>query len=163
MRNIFSLSNTINWVAMMHNKQFRKGTEVPYVAHVNGVASLLMTHGIMDDNILYAALLHDVVEDANVSIEIINDTFGETVGEYVSLLSEDNAKSWDNRKLHSIYNIRHMPIGAKWVKLADKVNSLEMMKSEIETEGINWDKFNKGYMHQKWYYTRFFQERAKML
>ncbi len=151
-------SDVINWVAKMHDNEYRKGTQIPYVAHVFGVAFLLKTAGIEDRNVIIGALTHDVVEDTEATIEMVRKLYGETVAIYVEWLSEDKAKSWEERKLNAIWHTNQMPLGAKWIKLADKANSLEMMSSEVKNGTMNWDKFNKGYLFQKWYYTRVLYE-----
>ena len=148
----------INWVAKMHDQQYRKGTQIPYVAHVFGVASLLMSAGIDDRDTIIGALTHDVVEDTDATIEEVQELFGETVSTYVRWMSEDKEKSWEERKLNAIWHISEMPLNAKWIKLADKVSSLDMMSYEVKNKTMNWDKFNKGYLFQKWYYTRILYE-----
>ncbi len=157
----FSLSSTINWIAVQHGDQLRKGTEIPYVAHVFGVTSLLMTHGIVKKEILIAALLHDAVEDTSVTLEQTRETFGDEIASMVAMLSEDKTKGWEERKQTAIDHIATLPLEVKWIKLADKVNSLEMMTSEIEEGTMNWDKFNRGYDSQKWFYTTIFAELEK--
>jgi (p)ppGpp synthase/HD superfamily hydrolase len=145
----YSLSDTINWVSMIHKNQVRKGTDMPYISHVFGVSALLMTHGISDEEIIKTALLHDVVEDSDVTLETIENIFGKTISDYVDWLSEDKATSWEHRKQYSIAHIKDMPIEVKWVKLADKVNSLEMMHGEVISSGIDWNKFNRGYVVER--------------
>jgi HD domain len=50
------------YAARIHAKQFRKGTTRPYIAHLLGVTSIVLTHGGHEDEAI-AALLHDAVED----------------------------------------------------------------------------------------------------
>lgn len=145
-------SEVINWVAEMHEGQYRKGTKIPYVAHVFGVALTLTSAGINDREIIIGALLHDVVEDTDATLELVREKFGNQVADYVSLMSEDKSKSWEERKRHAIDHIHEMPVGAKWIKLADKISSLEMMASEVDMGTMDWGKFNRGYEDQKWYY-----------
>lgn len=154
-------SEAINWVATMHDNQYRKGTQIPYVSHVYGVAFSLVSAGIEDRDIIIAALLHDTVEDTEVTISVINEMFGERVAEYVEALSEDKTKSWEDRKRYAINHTKHLPIGAKWIKLADKVNSLEMMATEVMNGTMDWNKFNRGFLHQKWYYSQILSELGK--
>jgi len=156
-----TLTETINWVSKIHDHQYRKGTDIPYISHVFGVAMLLMRYENCKEAFIKAALLHDTVEDTNITLKDIEEKFGEKVANYVDLLSEDKSKSWKDRKEYSINHLVKMPIEAKWIKLADKINSLEMMQSELSTTGMDWDKFNKGYIHQKWFYNLFFQEIKK--
>src|SRR5471030_3050181 len=50
------------WAAELHQEQKRKGGNVPYVAHLIGVASIVLEHGGDEDQAI-AALLHDALED----------------------------------------------------------------------------------------------------
>jgi|GEM_PF-481572 len=155
---VLSLSETINWVALKHKGYNRKGTDIPYTSHPFGVAMLLMSHGFNNEETLKAALLHDVVEDTNATLDEIEDKFGEVVRNYVALLTEDKSKAWDIRKIQTINRIKKMPRDVKYIKLGDIVNGLEMMNQEIREGGVNWGKFNRGYMYQKWVYARMLQE-----
>ncbi|MDY7020561.1 MAG: HD domain-containing protein, partial [Cyanobacteriota bacterium] len=68
----------------LHAQQVRKGSGVPYIAHLLGVASIALEHGASEDEVI-AALLHDAVEDqggASTQAEI-RLMFGETVAEIV--------------------------------------------------------------------------------
>ncbi len=156
--NISNYSDVINWVAKMHDQQYRKGNQIPYLAHVFGVAFSLISAGIEDRDVVIGALTHDVVEDTEATLDMVRALYGETVALYVGWLSEDKEKSWEERKINAIRHTDQMPLGAKWIKLADNVNSLEMMSFEVENGTMNWDKFNKGYLFQKWYYTRILYE-----
>ncbi|MGB8441824.1 MAG: HD domain-containing protein, partial [Candidatus Acidiferrales bacterium] len=50
------------YAARVHARQFRKGTSRPYIGHLLGVTSIVLTHGGDEDEAI-AALLHDAVED----------------------------------------------------------------------------------------------------
>ena len=65
---------------VVHAGQVRKGTEVPYVAHLLGVASIALEYGANEDEAI-AALLHDAAEDAGGRgrLEDIRQRFGEAV------------------------------------------------------------------------------------
>ncbi|MCA0384787.1 MAG: HD domain-containing protein [Firmicutes bacterium] len=147
-----NFSEALNWVAEMHDGQYRKGTKVPYVAHVYGVALSLISAGIKDRDVIIGALTHDIVEDTEATLENVREKFGDVVAEYVAFMSEDKSQPWEVRKQHAIDHIWAMPIGAKWIKLADKVSSLEMMADEVSRGTMDWAKFNRGFSDQKWYY-----------
>lgn len=74
------------FAAEAHAKQKRKGSETPYIAHPMGVASLVIEHGGKED-VICAALLHDVVEDCGVTPEALGNTFGGRVLELVSAVT----------------------------------------------------------------------------
>jgi hypothetical protein len=62
-----------------HDKQVRKGTRIPYVAHPMGVASLALDFGADEDQAI-AALLHDVLEDGGPQFApVIGERFGRRV------------------------------------------------------------------------------------
>ena len=68
-----------------------------------------------------------MVQDTDVAIKEVQELFGETVSTYVSWMSEDKKKSWEERKLNAIWHISAMPLNTKWLKLADKVSSIDMI------------------------------------
>jgi len=70
-----------------HEGQVRKYTGEPYVEHVYAVADMVAAH-TNDEAAIIAAILHDTVEDTAVSIETIQETFGDTVAEYVWYLTK---------------------------------------------------------------------------
>src|SRR5262249_9697494 len=76
------LARAVRWSAALHEQHQRKGSGAPYVAHPLGVAALVLGHGGSGPEAI-AALLHDVVEDAGVSIDEIRDRFGRSVARIV--------------------------------------------------------------------------------
>lgn len=52
----------LHYAARLHRAQVRKGTTIPYVSHLLGVAAIALEHGASEDEAI-AALLHDAVED----------------------------------------------------------------------------------------------------
>ena len=56
-------SDALVFAADIHRQQLRKGTQIPYISHVIGVASIALEHGADEDEAI-AALLHDAIEDA---------------------------------------------------------------------------------------------------
>ena len=68
----------------VHHDQRRKGTGIPYIAHVMAVAALVLEHGGDEDEAI-AALLHDAAEDAGgeAMLAEIRAQFGDAVGDIV--------------------------------------------------------------------------------
>jgi GTP pyrophosphokinase len=60
-------SEALRGAAELHARQVRKGTKIPYIAHLLGVASIALHHGADEDEAI-AALLHDAIEDAPVEL-----------------------------------------------------------------------------------------------
>src|SRR5262245_16181784 len=82
-----------------HAGQIRSGSGgMAYVEHPRGVAELLAAEGFGDD-VIAAALLHDVVEDSDTTVEELRQTFGAAIAEIVAALSEDDTiESYRERK-----------------------------------------------------------------
>jgi (p)ppGpp synthase/HD superfamily hydrolase len=81
-----------------HHGQRRRGSREPYVTHPLAVATRLREEGFGDE-VVAAAILHDAVEDSEVSLEQIVQTFGREVTELVAALTEDTSiENWDERK-----------------------------------------------------------------
>ena len=73
------LSSAITFALDIHAEQTRKGTETPYIAHLLGVASLVLEHG-GDEEQAMAGVLHDAIEDQGVhQAESIQNLFGPRV------------------------------------------------------------------------------------
>ena len=70
----------LQYAVVIHAGQMRKGSGVPYVAHLLGVASIAIEYGA-DEEEAIGALLHDAAEDAGgrARLEDIRQRFGEAV------------------------------------------------------------------------------------
>ncbi len=70
------------YASHIHRTQIRKGSNIPYVSHLLGVASIAIENGADEDQAI-AALLHDAVEDQGgaARLEDIRSQFGERVAE----------------------------------------------------------------------------------
>lgn len=78
------------WAGMHHKGQVRKYTGEPYIEHPIAVYELCREHGL-SETACVAAILHDVVEDTNASMEEVEELFGEEVAEYVWYLTKPPA------------------------------------------------------------------------
>ena len=88
--------------ATAHRNQVRKGSQVPYVIHPVHVALLLIRHQFPDE-VIIAALLHDVVEDTSITLAELQAEFGEEVARLVAAVSEQKTEGteplpWKVRK-----------------------------------------------------------------
>jgi (p)ppGpp synthase/HD superfamily hydrolase len=151
------------WQAHSHQK--RKGSEIPYVIHPIEVAIILIENGA-DEDLITAGLLHDTLEDTNITIEYIKENFGMKVLNLVVSASEpykleSNTKlsldeeidSWKARKTHTINFILDAPLETKLLTCADKLSNIRSMVKDYKSIGNElWKKFNAGASDQKWYY-----------
>ena len=113
-----------------HKYQLMKYPEsVPYSAHFTGVMltalkyALLMNEKIDFELLCSVALLHDTIEDCDVSYETIKDKFGESIANGVLALSKSKDQSIDKEKRmkDSIKRIKKQPKEIALVKLADRL------------------------------------------
>ena len=115
-----------------HEGQLRKGgSAVPYGVHPAHVAILLTRWGL-DDDVIAAGLLHDVVEDSPDWTQArIEAEFGAHVSSIVEQLTEDKARSWDERKQWAIDHVPRMSPEAASVKAADKLHNLQTLTAQL--------------------------------
>ena len=143
----------IEFAARAHSGQFRKGTDLPYLLHPLGVAKILIEAGA-DEEIVVAGLLHDTTEDAGASLPEIRQTFGDRVADLVQAASEpDKSASWENRKRHTLEQVKSLPLSALLVEAADKLDNIRAIREDHEKLGdAMFSRFNRGKDSQRWYY-----------
>ena len=134
----------LQYATEAHEGQVRKYSGEPYIVHPIEVMEIVKTveH---DDAMLAAALLHDVVEDTNVTIEEIESSFGADVAALVSDLTDVSKPEDGNRKLRKAMDRAHSAKSsarAQTVKLADLIsNSSDILENDPS--------FAKVYLHEK--------------
>jgi (p)ppGpp synthase/HD superfamily hydrolase len=139
----------------LHAGQPRKARGEPYIAHLLGVASLVLEHG-GDEEESIAALLHDAIEDQGgaPTRETIRARFGARVVAIVEGCSDTDMvpkPPWKERKVAHLDALRHAPPSVRLVSAADKlVRSL--IVAYRETGEALWERFNGGKDGTLWYY-----------
>ncbi len=142
----------IEFASEAHKRQIRKGTDRPYIVHPMEVLYLL-TEMNASEELKIAGILHDTVEDTQLTIEDIEKHFGKTVASYVAFVSDDKSKSWYERKSTAIEKTKNAPIELKMLKLADKLSNLRSIVYDYNNlQDIVWDRFTKSKADQSWYY-----------
>jgi (p)ppGpp synthase/HD superfamily hydrolase len=141
-----------------HDDQARKGTTVPYVSHLLGVASLVMEHGGTEDQAI-AGLLHDAVEDAGglEAAERIREMFGDGVADIVLGCSDatdpSNKGPWRERKTAYIAHLAEASPEVMLVSLCDKLHNARALAVDDDTHGDTlWGRFNAPKDEIGWYY-----------
>jgi hypothetical protein len=144
----------------LHAGQVRKGTEIPYIAHLLSVAALVIEDG-GSENEAIAALLHDAVEDAGraKTLEAIHKQFGDEVAMIVEACSDTDVTPkppWRERKVAYLDHLRdpETPESVLRVSLADKLHNARAILSDYRRLGDDlWSRFNtKSGDDQLWYY-----------
>ena len=148
------LDEALAFAVAAHDGQRRKGSQLPYVTHPIRVAALLCAAGCRDE-VVVAGYLHDTVEDTDVTLETIEARFGAEVGAMVEAASEpDKSDTWENRKRHTISELRRLAPEHLWVPLADKIDNLASLRiDEMMTGPSVWERFNRPRASQVWYYS----------
>ncbi len=128
---ILALARAYGFAATKHVDQRRKGEAAePYMNHLTEVAELVAhaTAG-SDPELIIAAVLHDSVEDAGVTVTELTDLFGARVAALVAEVTDDKTLEPDVRKALQIEHAPHASVGAQIIKLADKTSNLRSLKS----------------------------------
>ena len=145
--------------AVAHRKQVRKQENVPYIAHPTAVALKLAKHGFSDE-VVAAALVHDVLEDTDFPESELRDEMGEEVMQIVDAVTNDDSLDWESKKLKYIETVRAGSESAKAVAAADKIHNAEDLIASHEKQGADlWKSFNRGKDKKIW----FEEEMLKML
>ncbi len=146
--------------SIRHHDKMRKGTDIPYISHPMSVALILARMGATNDAII-AGILHDTVEDSELTLEDISAQFGQRIADIVAACSEPDKKlSWKVRKEHTLEHLPEVDRDVWMVVCADKFHNASSMLGDYRQNSKGfWDRFNEGENEQKWYY----QELVKAL
>jgi hypothetical protein len=154
----------------IHGHERRKGTNIPYLAHLLVVTGLVLEDGGDEDQAI-AAMLHDAVEDGGgrALLERIARSFGPRVAAIVEGCSDsvdvDPVEPWIERKRRYLAHLPDVEDDAILrVALADKVHNARSIVRDYREEGhALWERFTqKTAREQLWYYgglLAFFQRR----
>jgi (p)ppGpp synthase/HD superfamily hydrolase len=119
-----------------HSGQTRRGSGgMAYIHHPIAVAELLAAEGF-DERAVAAALLHDVVEDSEASVEDVEARFGEPVARLVAALTEDESiEPFEARK--DAHRLHVVAVGgdALAIYAADKLSNIRVLRRSLASEG----------------------------
>lgn len=154
------LDCALEFAMKAHEGQIRKSGGAPYVLHPME-AAVIAGSITSDEDVLAAALLHDVIEDAGVSMDEIARKFGARVAELVASETEDKLPgtprelTWKKRKDDSLKILSETDDeGVKIIWLADKLSNARSMHAGVRREGdAFFNRFNqKDKKMHEWYY-----------
>lgn len=138
------------FAAAAHRGTTRKGSRIPYLSHPVEAASIVaeMTD---DEELIAAAVLHDVVEDTDVTVEELRACFGERIAFYVQGETENKRRelppesTWMVRKQETIAFLRERADrNAKKLALADKLSNLRSIARDVDSIGDRlWERFHQ--------------------
>ena len=122
----------------IHQKQKRKGKDIPYITHPLTVGLILARAGAWQ-HIILAGILHDVLEDGvpeqKITYETLRERFGPAVADIVKSVSEPNRKlSWVERKKAALKHLKTMEGPDLWVKAADVISNVSELLDDYARE-----------------------------
>ena len=160
-------ARAVDTARTLHATDVRKGTGIPYVAHLLAVSAIVLEHGGSEDQAI-AALLHDAAEDhgGRARLAAIRAEFGDTVAAIVEACSDSLVEStsskrpWWDRKIDYLDHLSTAPEEAALVSAADKLHNARSILADYRAGGDDvWSKFNPdaGREGSLWYYDRLSQ------
>jgi (p)ppGpp synthase/HD superfamily hydrolase len=164
-RSVPGFPEAVELAARCHADHTHKGTEIPYLAHLLAVSSLVLQAG-GDQEEAIAALLHDVLEDRPKCVRPreIEDRFGARVLEIVTGCSdglpeesgespERDADNWFDRKTRYLAHLAEAEPSVLRVSCADKVDNARAIVADLRRHGEDlWGRFNAPRDQQLSYY-----------
>ena len=143
--------------ALVHEKQKRKSTDIPYISHPMAVAAQVSVWGGSEEQFI-AALLHDVVEDGGAQyMPVIEEHFGKHVLDLVMACSDAAPQrgqpkgAWIERKEKYIANLRSAADEVLLISAADKRHNLASILADDRFIRKDFERADKKKM-VLWYY-----------
>jgi (p)ppGpp synthase/HD superfamily hydrolase len=158
-------SRAVEYARILHIER-RKGSDIPSVAHLLGVASLVIGEAghasvPVTEDMVIAALLHDAVEDHGGASRLkdIEYSFGANVARMVDGLSDTLAEDsnhkepWELRKEAYLKRLRSEPADVQLISAADKLYNARAILDDYRKVGPEvWKRFKQGRDLQIWYF-----------
>jgi (p)ppGpp synthase/HD superfamily hydrolase len=145
------------YATQLHRTQSRKGSNVPYIAHLLSVSSRVLSAGGSEVKAI-AGLLHDAAEDqgGQATLDEIRRRFGDGVAEIVADCTDswvDPKPDWRPRKEAYLAKLPQRPVSSLLVSLADKVDNAEAIARDLDDVGeAVWQRFTGKRDGTIWYY-----------
>ncbi|MGI8517253.1 MAG: HD domain-containing protein [Acidimicrobiia bacterium] len=148
------------FVRQRHDGQFRKGTNIPYIAHLLSTAALVLEGG-GDEEQAIAGLLHDTLEEYEVT-KVTADDIVKEFGERVARLVQDCSDSepgkkedkWRVRKKRYLAALKTHDMDSLLVANADKLHNARAILADYRKEGEDlWSRFSNE-SDPLWYYPK---------
>ena len=153
------LDRAIVFATEVHGGQFRKGTKIPYILLLMEAAAIVGTM-TTDNEIIAGAVLHDVVEDTETTIEQVRELFGDRVAFFVASESENKRENmaaestWKIRKQETLEHLKTAVREVKMITLGDKLSNIRAIHRDYKAiRDELWQRFNqKDKNEHYWYY-----------
>ncbi|MBR6354451.1 MAG: bifunctional (p)ppGpp synthetase/guanosine-3',5'-bis(diphosphate) 3'-pyrophosphohydrolase [Paludibacteraceae bacterium] len=134
------LDRAIVFAVEAHRNTERHGKGFPYIVHPMEAVEIVATI-TNDQELLAAAILHDTIEDTDVTYEQLKREFGDRIADivyaesdrFVEGVSEEN--SWHARKQAAITRLAEAPHDAKVVAMGDKLSNMRAIARDYKMKG----------------------------
>ena len=151
------LINALEAAALMHAAQRRKGTDIPYLAHLMGTCAIALEYGADEDEAI-AALLHDAIEDVTPTkaARAAVAGFGERVLRIVEACTDTDEHPkppWRPRKEAYLRKLAGADASVLLVSATDKLHNARSVVADLRTVGdAVWTRFGGKRKGSLWYY-----------
>jgi (p)ppGpp synthase/HD superfamily hydrolase len=149
-------TRAVDYARIAHVAQCRKGSNIPYLYHLLGVASLVIEFGGNEDQVI-AGLLHDTIEDCGAEHETtIRAQFGEAVADIVKDCTDGTAegkaihtdadakrRDWIERKLAYLAHLKTAPDQTLLVSACDKLHNARTIVQDLEDPDVGTGVFER--------------------
>jgi (p)ppGpp synthase/HD superfamily hydrolase len=152
-----TFDDALVYAAELHRNQIRKGSGIPYIAHLMSVSSRVLSAGGTEVQAI-GGLLHDAAEDqgGEVTLEVIRKRFGPDVAQIVADCTDswtEPKPEWRTRKQAYLSALPTKSATSLLVSLADKVDNAEAILNDYRQIGDDlWERFTGGRQGTIWYY-----------
>ena len=153
-------TQAFDYARIAHAAQVRKRTDIPYLSHLMGVASLVLDHGGSEDQAI-AGLLHDIIEDCGqVHEHLVRAQFGDAVAQIVldctdgtheakAVHSDPEARrmDWRRRKLKYLEHLEQASDSTLLVSACDKLHNAGAIVADLNNTAVGmlvFDRFTSG-------------------
>ena len=149
-------ARAVDYARIAHAGQVRKGTTIPYLTHLLGVATLVIEFGGSEDQAI-AGLLHDTLEDCGAHHEpVIRAQFGDAVADIVLACTDGTAEGkgehttpeakkadWLRRKQDYLAHLAEAPDDVLLVSGCDKLHNARAIVGDLEDPDVGINVFTR--------------------
>ena len=149
--------DALSFASRLHREQTRKGTTIPYIAHLIAVSGLVLEHG-GDEDAAIGGLLQDAAEDqgGEATLAVVEARYGPAVARIVADCTDswvEPMPPWRARKEAYIESLEHKAPDSLLVSLADKTHNARAIMADYRVIGeALWSRFTGSRNGTLWYY-----------
>ena len=147
------VTSAVIFAAGLHDGMVRRGSSTPYIVHPME-AAVIAASLTQDEEVIAAAVLHDVMEDCGISRAELRERFGERVASLVEAESQTPGAQWLARKRETIEKLARGDRVSCILALADKLSNMRAIRRDYARDGeAMFLKFHmKDKLKHAWYY-----------